>query len=133
MTNDQRTGDAMTPPSPRVLLVEDEFIIALYMRRLLQKLGAIVEGPFATGEEALAGAQRFRPDLVLMDIKLDGAMDGVETAGRLRRDSKVPVVFTSAFSDEDTLARAAGVEPIGFLVKPVEEDDLSRLLTRMFG
>ncbi len=124
---------SFSPTSPRILLVEDEFIIAMYMRRLLEKLGAQVEGPFATGEEALRGAERFRPDLVLMDIKLAGEMDGVETADRLRARSPAAVVFTSAFSDEETRSRAAGVNPAGFLTKPVEEGDLSLLLSRMFG
>lgn len=121
------------PRSPRIMLVEDEFIIAMYMRRLLERFGAIVEGPLASGEEALERVSAFKPDLVLLDIKLAGEIDGVETGIRIRRTIPCRIVFTSAFSGEDILERTVQAAPDAFLVKPVEEGDIQQLFESLFG
>jgi len=118
---------------PRILLVEDEFIIAMFIRRMLENLGFAVDGPFASGEEALEHVAGCEPDLVLLDVKLAGEIDGVETAARLRERSRAKIVFTSAFSDAETKSRAEAVEPDGFLVKPVEEAELYDLMATFFA
>lgn len=103
----------------RILIVEDESITALDLERLLKAAGHEVMGRVATAESALEIAASQRPDLVLMDINLVGPMDGVEAAARLR-DQDIPVVFLTAYCDNDTLQRAKLTEPFGYLAKPVD-------------
>ncbi len=108
----------------RILVVEDESIVAKDIRASLQSLGYLVAGMASTGEEALAQAAALRPDLVLMDIKLKGEMDGIEAAHRLRSAAPVPVVYLTAFTDDDTLRRAKVSEAFGYLLKPFEDREL---------
>ena len=108
----------------RILVVEDEPIVALDLQRRLEKLGYDVPAVAASGEEALASADLSSPDLVLMDINLEGDMDGVETAERMRRHHRVPVIYLTAYSNDRTLQRAKVTEPYGYLLKPFEEREL---------
>ncbi|HKU43937.1 MAG TPA: response regulator, partial [Polyangiales bacterium] len=105
---------------PHVMVVEDEPITAADLEHKLAALGHEVSW-FDSGEEALAYAGALLPDLVLMDIRLRGALDGLETARRLRERRDVPVVFITAFSDPATVDRACDVEPHGYLLKPFTE------------
>lgn len=114
----------MTAPDARVLVVEDEAIVAMDISVRLRALGYDVVGPASTGEEALELAGRERPDLVLMDIMLRGGMDGVEAARRIREATGAPVVYLTAYADESTLLRAKVAEPLGYLLKPFEEREL---------
>lgn len=114
----------MTAPHARVLVVEDEAIVAMDISVMLRELGYEVEGPAATGEEAVSLAERERPDLVLMDIMLRGGMDGVEAARRIRETTGAPIVYLTAYADESTLLRAKTAEPLGYLLKPFEEREL---------
>jgi PAS domain S-box-containing protein len=114
----------MTQPAERVLVVEDEAIVAMDISVMLRGLGYEVLGPAATGAEALEFAVRSRPDLVLMDIMLRGGMDGVEAARRIREETGAPVVYLTAYADESTLRRAKVAEPLGYLLKPFEEREL---------
>lgn len=116
----------MTPA--RVMIVEDEAITAMATGAMLKRLGHEVLASVSSGEAALEAFHRGRPDLVLMDIRLDGALDGIETARLLRRDGNVPVVFVSAYVDDQTRSRAAEVDPLAFVAKPLDEVDLGRLL-----
>ncbi|WMW65020.1 response regulator [Nitratidesulfovibrio liaohensis] len=109
---------------PSVVIVDDEQIVALDIRRTLERLGYAVPAMAADGEEAVRMAGELRPDLVLMDIRLRGPMDGIEAAGRIAGQYGVPVVFLTAFSDAATLERAKACGPFGFLVKPFEEREL---------
>lgn len=113
-------GDAAT----RVLIVEDEAIIAEYLRWRLERLGFVVVGIADSGADALAAAAAGKPDVVLMDIVLQGPMDGVETAEALAQQMDVATIFVTAHTDEATLKRAKHVAPHGYLVKPVEEHEL---------
>ena len=115
----------------RVMIVEDEAITAMATGAMLKRLGHEVLAAVGTGQEALRAFRRQRPDLVLMDIRLDGDLDGIETAKLLRRDSDVPVVFVSAFVDSGTRDRAAEAHPFDFLPKPLDEYDLQALLARL--
>lgn len=117
----------------RILLVEDERIIALEMKVFLQRLGYQVAASLATGEQALADAPAIRPDLVLMDIMLAGDLDGIETARRLRAVLPVPVVYCTAYTDPETMRRAQDTRPAGILTKPVNLDDLRRTIDQGLG
>jgi two-component system cell cycle sensor histidine kinase/response regulator CckA len=114
----------MTTGAARVLVVEDEAIVAMDISASLRVLGYEVEGPASTGAEAVGLALRTRPDLVLMDIMLRGGMDGVEAARRIREATGAPVVYLTAYADESTLRRAKVAEPLGYLLKPFEEREL---------
>ena len=108
----------------RVLVVEDEAIIARAIQSELRNLGYAVPETASSGEEALRKAEANHPDVVLMDIVLQGELDGIETARRLRSRFDVPVVYLSAFQDPATLDRAKATEPYGYLLKPYEEKEL---------
>jgi PAS domain S-box-containing protein len=104
----------------RILIVEDEFVVAENLRTDLESMGYEVVGQSPSGEEAMELAGQENPDLALMDIQLLGGMDGIETAIRLRQELGVPVLFLTAFADESFLERAKLAEPLGYLVKPFE-------------
>lgn len=114
----------MDTRAARILVVEDEAIVAMDISASLRVLGYEVEGPASTGEEAIGLALRTRPDLVLMDIMLRGGMDGVEAALRIREATGAPIVYLTAYADESTLRRAKVAEPLGYLLKPFEEREL---------
>ena len=118
------------PKGLRVLIVEDEVLIAEELQNRLTRLGFHVVGTADTGERAIQAAERLRPGLILMDVRLKGPMDGIRAADGIRvaaarkeRDS-APVVFLTAHSDQETLDRAMGAEPFGYLTKPCDEMDL---------
>lgn len=108
----------------RILVVDDEKIVNLDIQVTLKRLGYEIAGEAVTGEEALQKAVALMPDLVLMDIKLRGEMDGIEAAESIIRNIDIPVVFLTAYSDEQTLNRAKLSGPFGYLLKPFEERDL---------
>jgi two-component system cell cycle sensor histidine kinase/response regulator CckA len=114
----------MTGAAARILVVEDEAIVAMDISARLRVLGYEVVGPAPTGEEAVELAERTRPDLVLMDIMLRGGIDGVEAALRIREATGAPVVYLTAYADDSTLRRAKTAEPLGYLLKPFEEREL---------
>jgi len=108
----------------RILIVEDEGIEALDLQHRLNRLGYIVPDTASTGEEAVKKAGETSPDLVLMDIMLRGEMNGVATAGQIRARFDIPVIYVTAYADEDTLQRAKITEPYGYLVKPFNDGEL---------
>lgn len=108
----------------RIMVVEDEVIIAQDIQSTLIKLGYDVPLFVTSGESALDQIGVVKPDLVLMDIHLSGEIDGVATADKIRRNSRLPVVFLTAHSDEATLRRARITEPFGYVLKPFEEREL---------
>ncbi|MDH4164483.1 MAG: PAS domain S-box protein [Nitrospirota bacterium] len=107
-----------------IYIVENEALIVMELKDRLERFGHEVCGTAASGEEALAAIEQCRPDVVLMDIRLAGALDGIETASLLRERSDAPVVYLTAYSDESVLERAAITGPFGYLVKPVIEREL---------
>lgn len=112
------------PVETRILVVEDEGIVALDIAAKLNNLGYTPVGTAASGEEALAKVADLNPDLVLMDIRIQGSMDGIETAARIRDRFGIPVVYVTAFGDDETVARAEATNPFGYLLKPFQEKDL---------
>ena len=108
----------------RILIVEDEVVVAEDIKKRLEDLGYEVAGIEHTGLGAVEAAEKTNPDLVLMDIMLKGDMDGIVTAGVIKDRLKVPVIYLTAFSDNETLSRAKITEPYGYLLKPFEEREL---------
>ena len=104
-----------------VLVVEDNNITALDIQRRLEKLSYSVPAKARAGEEAIRRVAEVQPDLVLMDIRLCGEMDGVEAANEIRERFDIPVVYLTAYADEKTLERAKITEPSGYIVKPFDE------------
>ncbi|PEN14763.1 sigma-54-dependent Fis family transcriptional regulator [Longibacter salinarum] len=108
----------------RILIVEDEFAVAMELEDRLENLGYDVVGHELRGREAIQRAEETEPDLVLMDIRLDGRMDGIDAAQQIRTKLHVPVVFVTAYSDDETLERAKETAPFGYVIKPFEEREL---------
>lgn len=108
----------------RILIVEDETIVALDLKNTLTILGYDVVGMATSGLQAVEKAKKERPDLVLMDIILKGEMDGIQTARAIRSHLNIPIIFLTACVDEKTLQRAKVTEPFGYLIKPFEEREL---------
>ncbi|HYH18678.1 MAG TPA: response regulator [Azospirillum sp.] len=118
------------PALKRILVVEDEALVALYTQELLEDAGHTVVGLAATGESALALAARERIDLALLDIRLPGGMDGVEVGAALRARHGIPVIFVSGTLDCETLERVSAVEPLACLQKPVRPGELLAAIGR---
>ncbi len=108
----------------RILVVEDESIVALDIQDRLESLGYEVPATIASGEKAIEQAGALRPDLVLMDIQLQGPMDGVEAADQIRQRFGIPVIYLTANADHPTVQRAKVTEPFGYVIKPFEEREL---------
>jgi diguanylate cyclase (GGDEF)-like protein/PAS domain S-box-containing protein len=113
------------PSKARILVVEDESIVALDIKQRLESLGYTVLDIAAQGEHAVQKADSLRPDLILMDIKLKGKMDGIQAAEIIRSKLNLPIIFLTAFADEPTLQRARLTESFGYILKPFEERELS--------
>ena len=104
----------------QILIVEDEFAVAMELEDQLTALGYSVADHVMTGAEAVDRADALELDVVLMDVRLDGPMDGIEAADQIRASQSLPVVFLTAYSDDETLERAADTTPFGYVVKPFE-------------
>jgi PAS domain S-box-containing protein len=109
---------------PRILIVEDESIIARSIQEKLESLGYAVTGVAASGEQAIRKAAQTQPDLVLMDIRLKGKMDGVEAARCIQASQDLAIVYLTGHADQATLERAKATQPFGYLLKPFELDVL---------
>ncbi|MBA5874238.1 MAG: response regulator [Nitrospira sp. CR1.2] len=119
-------GDWMA--QEKILIVDDEVVVAEDIRRQLDSLGYTVIGVVSSGSEAVHMAGAHRPDLILMDVKLKGPMDGIDAARTIHAQYGIPVMYLTAFSDEDTLARARQTLPLAYLIKPFVSSDLRAAL-----
>ena len=108
----------------RILLVEDELIVAMYIEQALKRLGYRVVGVVDTGRGAIDRALAERPDLVLMDIRLKDDIDGIAAAREIHRHIRVPVVFLTAYADEPTIERAKAAGAYGYVLKPFQKTEL---------
>ena len=108
----------------KIMIVEDEIIIAMDIKQTLTKLGYIVPKLIISGEKAIEEAEKIQPDLILMDIMLKGTINGIEAAEVIRNRWKIPIVYLTAHTDESTLEKAKKTEPFGYIVKPFEEREL---------
>ncbi len=113
---------------PRIMVVEDEGLVALQIKEALETLGYEVVAVASSGEEAINKATAGEPDLVLMDVRLRGPMNGIEAARRIRASLEVPVVYLSAYSDAETLEMAELTEPYGYVLKPFDERSLRTVI-----
>ncbi len=108
----------------KILIAEDEMITSIDIKNILQNDGYEVVGTVTTGEEALQQVIDKRPDVVLLDITLQGKMDGIETARRIKAEYDIPIIYVTAHSDNATLERAKITEPGGYILKPLKKEDL---------
>lgn len=107
-----------------VLVVEDESIVSKDIQYSLKKLGYNVVGAAATGEKAIELAGELRPDIILMDIMLKGDITGIEASAEIKEKFHIPIIFLTAYADENTLAKAKVTEPYAYIIKPFKEIDL---------
>lgn len=113
-----------SPDTTSILLVEDNAIVAFDMQQRLHKLGYQVLGTVASGEDAIKAVSQKQPSLILMDIYLDGKIDGIEAAKAILEKKQIPIIFLTGHDDEETLNRAKITETFGYIIKPAESRDL---------
>lgn len=107
-----------------VLVVEDESIVSIDIQYSLKKIGYNIIGSATTGEKAIQIAQEMRPDIILMDIMLNSEMSGIEAAAIIKKEFNIPIIFLTAYTDEDTLDKAKVTEPYGYIIKPFKDIDI---------
>jgi CheY-like chemotaxis protein len=117
----------------RILIVEDELLIAWDLERRLSRLGYAVLGTASSGQDAVEKALELRPELILMDIRLPGDMDGIEAAARIRAQLPTAIVYMTAYADEPTVQHALASDPATLLRKPLHNSELQRALERALG
>ena len=110
----------------KILIVEDEKNIGLYIKESLRSSGSYAFETAVSGEEALQKARKMNPDVVLMDIVLKGKMDGIEAAAMIKEELKVPIIYITAYSDDERVKRAKATKPVGYLLKPFQMSDLQQ-------
>lgn len=110
--------------SVKILVVEDERILALSLKKKLEKMGFTVTGTVSTGEEAINHTNQEKPDLVLMDIVLKGEMDGIETAKLIINLHDIPIIYLTAYADDVTIERAVKTYPYGYIMKPYKDREI---------
>ncbi|HAS88588.1 MAG TPA: histidine kinase [Desulfovibrio sp.] len=120
--SDKNSGDK-TPA--RILVVEDEAIVSLDIQGRVKALGYQIAGVATSGEQAIQIVAEKSPDLILMDIMLEGSMDGIDTATVINKVYDIPIIYLTAYADNDTLKRAKITEPFGYIIKPFEDRELS--------
>lgn len=116
-----------------VLLVEDEMVVGLEIQKTLERLGYNVPDSFTRAENAIDFLQSREVDLVLMDVKLEGKLDGIEATKLIHDTSEVPVVFITSFSNESVLKRIRGTEASGYVLKPIHTGDLDNVISHTLG
>lgn len=110
----------------QILIVEDELIISLIIEKMVKNMGHRVLAKVRSGEEAVHAAESLQPDLILMDIRLQGEMDGIDAMNEIRKDSDIPVIYITGNTDQMYRNRIRRSEYLDFLTKPVTLDELSK-------
>lgn len=113
-----------TGRNPTILIVEDDGLIALWLIEFLSTSGYKVKSPVSSGMEAIESVRTFPPDLILMNIRLPGKIDGIETARQIRNTSDIPVLFLTAHVDIKDLSRAKEINLSVFIMKPIIENEI---------
>lgn len=116
-------GNSVFSCGKKLAIVEDEEIVSMMLENVLQNVGYVVAA-FSSGEELLGCVSEIRPDLILMDVRLSGSLDGIQTAEQILSEYDVPVVFLTAHSDDEILQRIIRISPYGYLTKPFREKEL---------
>ncbi len=120
-------------PPVRILVVEDDALVAAYIKDVLEETGFVVPGVASTAAEAFAFVGEILPRLALVDIRLSGSVDGIEVARELLQRFKVPSIFLSGIDDPETLERARIAQPLGFLHKPFRPSQVFNALEQALG
>lgn len=110
------------------MIVEDELIVSKSLENRLMNAGFNVIAAVNTGEEAIQICESFTPDCILMDIKLSGELDGVQTAAIIKSKKNIPVIYLTAFADDEILEKAKLTDPFGYLLKPFDIRDLKKTI-----
>ena len=108
----------------KILIAEDEFIISLTLSRGFKELGYEVCEVATTAEESVAYAEQEKPDVVLMDVSLDGEIDGIEAGRQIKTRFGIPIIYMTGYSDKELMRKAQETEPIACFIKPVDMRDL---------
>jgi CheY-like chemotaxis protein len=114
----------------KVLIVEDDLILTMINKRYLELLGLTVVASARNGLDAIAAAKKHNPDIILMDIRIDGAMDGIEAMEEIRKFSEASVIYVSGNSETSSKTRAEKTNMLGFCIKPISVEDLKQLLLK---
>ncbi|MBN3891696.1 MAG: response regulator [Nostoc sp. JL31] len=117
-------SNTQTKETVRVLVVEDEYILAINLQETLESLGYVVLDIADSAEEAIAKATELRPNLILMDIRLRGEMDGIQAAEQIWHHLQIPIIYVTGHSDNSTVERATLTSPFGYILKPIKEQEL---------
>ncbi len=117
----------------RIILVEDDFIIALLLEKQILRMGYQITSIVNDAKDIIERVQNESPDLILMDIKLVGEMDGIEAMMHIRQFSNVPVIYLTGNADNNTIKRAQATYPIGYLIKPVDMEVLKRTIREVLN
>jgi CheY-like chemotaxis protein len=104
----------------RIMIVEDEVITAMSLQHLLEHWGYEMCEQISSGREAIEKAEREKPDIVLIDINLNGEISGIEAARQIRSRCCIPIIFITGYSDKETIKQAKSAEPAGYFVKPLD-------------
>jgi len=115
----------------KVLIVEDEFLIAKSLKIDLEKLGVSVLDPIAKGEDAVRVVLQENPSLILMDIQLTGGLDGIEAAKKIHLKRKIPIVFMTGYATDEIKVRALKLNPIDYLEKPVDMHKIGKIINTL--
>ncbi len=129
---ESKTNTVTAKRKVRILLVEDEAFIGLFMIDILRDNGCDVCGFVQNGKDAIKQSGLLHPDLVLMDIGLPGKIDGVEAALRIKKQHNIPIVFITGYDRSELEDRVNAVEPIAYLIKPLVIEELMHIINRYF-
>jgi CheY-like chemotaxis protein len=119
--------------TPQILVVEDNWIVSLDIQKKREQFGCLVVGTAASGLAAINSVSKLSPDLILMDINLDGSMDGIDAAYQIQKKFGLPIIFITAYSDDKTKQRAMRINPTAYIIKPYTDYDLMNSLNDVFG
>jgi len=114
-----------------VLIVEDDFVLGLLNRKTLELMGHTVVASATSGLKAIESTKKHNPNVILMDLRLDGSLDGIDTMNEIAKFSDVPVIYLTGNSDEISKERASKTNMLGFCVKPVHFEELKALLSKV--
>lgn len=123
----------MNTEQKKVIIVEDDLILNLLYESYLERLGFETEGELVYGKTAIETAKKITPDLIIMDISLEGEIDGIEAMSEIRKFSDVPVIYITGNSDPYHIKRAKETGYLDYLTKPIEFDDLKKAIAKHFS
>ena len=115
----------------RVLIVEDDFMLCLINKKSIELIGYTVVATVTNGIDAVEAVKKYKPDVVLMDLRLEGELDGIDTMNEIAKFADIPVIYLTGNSDEINKERAAKTNILGFCVKPVHFEELKELFAKV--